>query len=59
MEKEEKKSLKRDDQKTFSVSPEAFDGLEKRKKAVERELGISLSWNDFFLMENKKVKEGE
>lgn len=58
MEKAEKKTLKRDDQKTFSVSPEAYEELERLKTAKEKQLGISLSWNDYFLLDNKERKGG-
>ena len=56
---DEKKTLKREDQKTLSIGPEAFADLERLKAAKEKQLGINLSWNDYFLIDIKERKGGK
>ncbi len=53
---DEKKTLKREDQKTISIGSEAFADLERLKAAKEKQLGINLSWNDYFLVDFKERK---
>lgn len=43
----------------IGVSQETFSRLTQVKKAKEKELGIVLSWNKFFILHLKELAEAE
>lgn len=43
----------------IGLSQQTFARLTKVKQETEAEVGISLSWNEFFILHLKKLKKGE